>query len=124
MSERVKTWFEVVSAVEQMASYSAHNAWASPLLTFTRHVAASKYSRVFFPNVSVLLRQLYLVQTKEYEIRRNVLCIQADHNDEFEFTYQDSGVKEHWWRRRCPQENAFAVFESAVDHLHLLVRYE
>ncbi len=123
-SATARTWPEVIADLEWAASRPAHNIWASPLLAFAHSLATSKFQRVFFPNVSIFNRQLYLVQTKDHDIARGVLCIQSDLDGSFEFTYQDTAVQENWWRRRCPPTAALAVLDRAVEHLHLVVRYE
>src|SRR5688572_24132413 len=116
MTFTASTWPEVVAELESLAGDAGYNSWAAPMLAFAKKVAGSKYKRVFHPSFSMLTRRLFLTQTKEYQPARGVLCIQAD--GEFEFTYQDSGIEEHWWRRRCPPDAAFALLEKAVDHLH------
>jgi hypothetical protein len=121
MTFTASTWPEVVERLEGLAQDGRSNAWAAPMYSFAKKVAASQYKRVFHPSLSALTQSLFLSQTKEYEASRGVLCVRAD--GEFEFTYQDSGIEEHWWRRRCPPDAALAVLERAVEHLHLVVRY-
>ena len=109
------------SVVAELADLGAEHSWARSLLDFARQVSESPLSQTFFPNLSTLQRKLFLAQTREYEIGRNVLEIHA--GEKFEFIYRDSAVNERCWRRVVPPRDAFAMLEKFVDQLHVVVTY-